>query len=803
MKHTKKIVCGFMAMALAFPAAAPAQLLSLSDVLTVKAADQQQTGKTDDGYDYELWNQYGKGTVDMKLGTNGGFSCSWSGIENCLFRTGKKLGSTKGYKDYGNISINYDVDYKPDGNSYMCVYGWTEQPTVEYYIVEAWGTWRPPGNAPSKGTVNSDGKKYDVYTSTRVNQPSIHGTETFEQYWSVNQKNPAKAYSNTHMEGTITVSDHFKVWEQSGMTMGKMYEVALNIEGYQSNGSAKVNKNQLIIGSANPNPVTNPDSGNPSAPSGSDKTPAGTAPSAGTGVTTDCESDAGEWTSRGDGVKLLLTGDQKHGGSKSLAVTGRSASWNGIQNASSQLKAGGLYSIEAYVTYNASYESAGFTVGYQYDDASGKTQYKDIANASTAAGKWAKIGDAFTIPTDAKNISLYFQTTYSENDSDSDLINFYVDDIKLTDSMGNTGSTDIPDTPQNPGTTDGPVSSGSIMAEAKENFTSSVPADMKTGDTGKLTKIQYFSKKAQKNKPANVWLPAGYSEDKKYPVVYMNHGVMGGEDDMTKGWGITEMASNLIKKGEVQPFIIVFPQMYTDPKADRPAGITQDGMDRYDDFLYDLTESLMPYMSEHYSVAEGRENTAIAGFSMGGRESLYIGMMACDKIGYVAASSPAPGIVPAKDMFLNHRGSMTESEFKFKTAPYLLMIGGGTNDSVVGTFPKQYHELYTKNGQDHIWFEVPGGGHDASVGTPLFYNFFRNIFKASSAAPQEPEKNESADVKGDADGNGTVNSSDVVALMQHLIGLKTLSADQIKSADMNEDGKISIIDLIQLKNKFM
>ena len=181
MKHTntKKVLGGFIALSMALPFAAPAELLSLSDVLTVKAADQQQTGKTADGYDYELWNQNYTGNVNMQLGSNGGFSCEWSGIENCLFRTGKKLGSTKGYKDYGNISITYDVDYQPMGNSYMCVYGWTEDPTVEYYIVEAWGDWRPPGQQGGKGTVSADGKTYDIYTSTRVNQPSIHGTETF------------------------------------------------------------------------------------------------------------------------------------------------------------------------------------------------------------------------------------------------------------------------------------------------------------------------------------------------------------------------------------------------------------------------------------------------------------------------------------------------------------------------------------------------------------------------------------------------------------------------------------------------
>ena len=294
MKHKKKLLSCFMAMSMALSIVPVSDLLSLSDITVVRAADQQQTGKTPDGYDYELWNQYGQGNVNMDLGSNGGFSCSWSGIENCLFRTGKKLGSTKKYQDYGKIQINYDVDYEPKGNSYMCVYGWTEEPTVEYYIVEAWGDWRPPGMNNSKGTVSSDGKKYDIYTSTRVNQPSIHGTETFEQYWSVNQTNPAKVYSMTNLKGTITVSDHFKAWEQAGMKMGLMYEVALNIEGYKSSGSANVKKNELIMGGSddggntggNDTPVT------PPASNITGDKPTGT----GTGVSDDFEGSGTSWT---------------------------------------------------------------------------------------------------------------------------------------------------------------------------------------------------------------------------------------------------------------------------------------------------------------------------------------------------------------------------------------------------------------------------------------------------------------------------------------------------------------------------
>ena len=790
-----------------------------SDVSVVKAADQQKKGNVD-GYDYELWNQNGSGSVDMQLGSNGAFSCSWSSIENCLFRTGKKLGSTKKYQDYGNIAINYDVDYQPMGNSYMCVYGWTEDPTVEYYIVEAWGDWRPPGQATSLGTVTSDGNQYDIYKTMRNNQPSIHGTETFPQYWSVRKTNPAQVNAMKNLKGTITVSNHFKAWEKAGLTMGNMYEVALNIEGYRSSGKANVKKNELIMGGANPNASTGtsdtPSTPGQTVPKVSVITPSGS----GTGVSDSFEGKGTDWTTRGEDPSVKLSTSFKHGGSQSLYVSGRKQSWQGFSNASSELKAGGSYSIDLYAGYqDPNYSSSSFTLGVQYTKG-GETSYDNITDATCSTGKWTELSGDFSIPAGATDISLYVQTAYTESPTSADLIDFFIDDVKLTsDGSSSTDPGTTKPVTTKPGTTNpgSSTSSNNYMEEARANFTPNVPADVKSGDKGKTTKITYYSKKAQRNKPANVWLPPNYSESKKYPVLYMNHGIMGGEDDLLTGWGIREMASNLIAKGEVKPFIIVFTQMYTDPNAERPSGITQESTDHYDDFLYDLTESLMPYMSEHYSVAEGRENTAIAGFSMGGRESLYIGMKAADKIGYVCASSPAPGIVPAQDSFLNHRGSMTEAEFKFTSPkPYILMIGGGTADQVVGTFPKQYHELYDKNGTDNIWFEVQGAGHDASVGTPLFYNFFRNLFKASSGSENPPvttttttttttkppvtTSSTSKNLKGDVDCNGTVTSVDVVKLIQVMIGKVTLSPTGQSNADFNNDGKISIIDVIKLKN---
>jgi endo-1,4-beta-xylanase len=190
------------------------------------------------GYDYELWRDHG--TTSMTLKEGGAFSCQWSNIGNALFRKGKKFNETQTYKQLGNISVNYDCNYQPSGNSYLCVYGWMSSPLVEYYIVDSWGSWRPPGGS-SKGTVIIDGGTYDIYETTRIDQPSIKGNiTTFKQYWSVRR--------SKRTSGTISVSQHFAAWESKGMLLGKMYETAFNIEGYQSSGKADVNSMSINIG---------------------------------------------------------------------------------------------------------------------------------------------------------------------------------------------------------------------------------------------------------------------------------------------------------------------------------------------------------------------------------------------------------------------------------------------------------------------------------------------------------------------------------------------------------------------------
>ena len=222
-------------------AGAAAMMVGVSVPAVASAADQQTRGNIG-GFDYEMWNQNGQGQASMNPGA-GSFTCSWSNIENFLARMGKNYDSQKkNYKAFGNIVLTYDVEYTPRGNSYMCVYGWTRNPLMEYYIVEGWGDWRPPGNdGEVKGTVSANGNTYDIRKTMRYNQPSLDGTATFPQYWSVRQTSGSANNQTNYMKGTIDVTKHFDAWSAAGLDMsGTLYEVSLNIEGYRSNGSANV-----------------------------------------------------------------------------------------------------------------------------------------------------------------------------------------------------------------------------------------------------------------------------------------------------------------------------------------------------------------------------------------------------------------------------------------------------------------------------------------------------------------------------------------------------------------------------------
>lgn len=183
-----------------------------------------------DGFSYELWKQENTGYGCMTLKDSCKFSCEWKTESvNFLARRGLKYDETQKPDEIGTFAAVYSCDYQPSGNSYLGIYGWTSTPLVEFYIIESWGTWRPPG-ASAKGTITVDGGTYDIYETTRTNQASIKGTATFQQYWSVR--------TSKRTSGTVSISQHFDAWAEKGMNLGNLYDINILVEGYKSSGKA-------------------------------------------------------------------------------------------------------------------------------------------------------------------------------------------------------------------------------------------------------------------------------------------------------------------------------------------------------------------------------------------------------------------------------------------------------------------------------------------------------------------------------------------------------------------------------------
>ena len=100
----------------------------------------------------------------------------------------------------------------------------------------------------------------------------------------------------------------------------------------------------------------------------------------------------------------------------------------------------------------------------------------------------------------------------------------------------------------------------------------------------------------------------------------------------------------------------------------------------YDLCIDDITGSLMPYMEENYNILTGRENTCVAGWSMGGREALYVGMSHPELFGYIAAFCPAPGLFEYvnPDVGAGESGLFTEETFtlseEYKNNTYIFIL---------------------------------------------------------------------------------------------------------------------------------
>ena len=210
-------------------------LPTVACILALVTAAQSQTfcknaSGSSDGKFFTLWHDSGSGC--LTLDNSGGYATRWSLGEagNLVAGEGWATGRLDRVVVYNAFSFN------PGANGYLSLYGWSTHPLVEYYIVEMYGGFVPPGGeANYLGEFQSDGGIYRIYRTLRVNAPSIEGTATFFQYWSVRT-----ARRSTDSEHAITFANHVTAWRNAGLTLGDLHYQIVATEGYGSSGSSSI-----------------------------------------------------------------------------------------------------------------------------------------------------------------------------------------------------------------------------------------------------------------------------------------------------------------------------------------------------------------------------------------------------------------------------------------------------------------------------------------------------------------------------------------------------------------------------------
>ena len=211
----------------------------IENINTKIELSENKVGQIDD-YFYELWRSDNSGTVTMTIENKNKFDCSWNSIDNVLFIVGKELANYAPLDkiNLDNITVNYDIDFKPVGNSYISVYGFFDTYYDEFYIVDNWDDLRPTyGN--NLGTISVDGGVYDIYYYEQIMPPNILGIQKRTQYWSIRKEKRSK--------GTVSFGEHLKAWLLKGLKYTNILTVSFKVEGYKSSGSANVNNVEINI----------------------------------------------------------------------------------------------------------------------------------------------------------------------------------------------------------------------------------------------------------------------------------------------------------------------------------------------------------------------------------------------------------------------------------------------------------------------------------------------------------------------------------------------------------------------------
>ncbi|MGA2602142.1 MAG: alpha/beta hydrolase-fold protein [Bryobacteraceae bacterium] len=204
-----------------------------------------------------------------------------------------------------------------------------------------------------------------------------------------------------------------------------------------------------------------------------------------------------------------------------------------------------------------------------------------------------------------------------------------------------------------------------------------------------------------------VYTPPGYdpAAKRQYPVLYLFHGY----SDFANAWTALGYANvildNLIARGQAKPMIVVMPLGYGAPDfvTRNAAGLRDPGLRQrnYDKFRDALFTEVMPQVEKTYRVAKDRNSRAIAGLSMGGAESLYVGLNALDRFAWIASFSAGGA---SEDFAATFPSLDSSANAKLR----LLWIACGIGDGQIAS-NRKFKDWLTSKDVKFTPVETPGG----------------------------------------------------------------------------------------------
>jgi enterochelin esterase-like enzyme len=252
---------------------------------------------------------------------------------------------------------------------------------------------------------------------------------------------------------------------------------------------------------------------------------------------------------------------------------------------------------------------------------------------------------------------------------------------------------------------------------AVEDPPASVFALRKDIPHGKMEMIEYDSKSVGTTRKMQVYTPPGYDKEKKYPVLYLLHGIGGDETEWQRFAQPDVLLDGLIADKKAVPMIVVMPNGRAQ-KNDRPEGNVYQHGPAFAAFEKDLLEDVIPTIEKRYSVEANADKRALAGLSMGGGQTLNFGLGNLDTFSWIGAFSAAPNTKKPEEL---------AKPKDLKKHLKLLWLSCGSKDGLLNV-SQGVHRWLDEEKIEHVW-HVDGNGHDPTHWRNNLYHFSQRIFR--------------------------------------------------------------------------